>query len=261
MRTFALLGVILILAQTAAEAQSRHITKKPEIPLWVTNVPKDCFVGISVPCDSVEKARKKALESAIAQILQYMGAEYTLTHQSRLAPPYLNETLAFRAKWFVAFVQKYIKKMVLQEERQRYVCYVLVGLAPHRLEKLKRLSIGPKVSAVMIGKSEGQIKIKASEAVCVTAVITDYHIIMKTTNRHAKLISLFAWKIPESKTMDMVGVFVEPVILNGNTLMLSIPSPPQDHGLGSIIIGAKYETTIVLQGYDEAGRKLSVAVK
>jgi hypothetical protein len=261
MRTFVLLGVIFILAQTAAEAQSEHSTGKPAIPLWVTNVPKDCFVGISGPCNSVEKARKKALESAIAQILQYMGAEYTLTHESRLAPPYLNESLAFRAKWFVAFVQKYIKKMVLQEERQGYVCYVLVGLTPHQLENLKKLSIGPKVSAVMIGKSDCQIKIKASEAVGVTAVITDYQIKMITKNPHAKLISLFVWNVSETTTKDMSGVFEEPVILNENTLTFSIPTTDQNHGLGSLILGAKYETTIILHGYDEAGRKISVAVK
>jgi hypothetical protein len=261
MRTLALLGVILILAQTAAEAQSRHNMATPGIPLWVTNVPKDCFVGISEPCSNIEKARKKALESAIAQILQCMGAEYTLTHESRLAPPYLNESLAFRAKWFVAFVQKYIKKMVFEKGRQGYACYILVKLSHHQLEKLKRLSIGPKVSAVMIGKSDGQIKIKASEAVGVTAVITDYHVKMKTKNRHAKLISLFSWKIPESTTMDMGGVFVEPVTLRSNTVTFSIPSSHKNHGLKSIILGAKFETTITLHGYDEAGRKISVAVK
>ena len=94
---------------------------KPDIPLWVTHIPNDCFVGISEPCNTIEKARIKGIESAIAQILQFMGAEYTLNHESRLTPPYLNESLTYRAKWFVAFVQKNIKKMVLEKGRQGHV--------------------------------------------------------------------------------------------------------------------------------------------
>ena len=261
MRTFIFIGIILIAVQTSAEAQTVQSTNKPDIPLWVTHIPNDCFVGISEPCNTIEKARIKGIESAIAQILQFMGAEYTLNHESQLTPPYLNESLTYRAKWFVAFVQKNIKKMVLEKGRQGYVCYVLVKLAPDQLEKLKRLSIGPKVSAVIFGKTEGQIKIKASEAFGVTAVITDYHIKMITKNRHAKLISLFAWNVPESATSDISGVFHKPVTLNGNTLTFSIPNPNQDQGLNSIILGAKFETTITLHGYDEAGRKIDVGVK
>ncbi len=56
-----------------------------DMPEWVTHTPEDGFVGISRPCKSIDEARQQAIESALCQILQAMGAEYELKHESILS--------------------------------------------------------------------------------------------------------------------------------------------------------------------------------
>ena len=106
------------------------------IPDWVNRVPKDGFVGISGFCTSIEEARQQALHSAISQIVQNMGAEYTLSHESRIsggvqsAHHELTERLAYTARWFVSSVYENILESDIQETKGRYVCVVL-GRFPH----------------------------------------------------------------------------------------------------------------------------------
>ena len=46
------------------------------IPDWVKRSPKDCFVGSSGFCGSIEEARRQALHSAIGQIVQNVCASF-----------------------------------------------------------------------------------------------------------------------------------------------------------------------------------------
>jgi hypothetical protein len=55
---------------------------------WVTRIPENCFVGISLPSNSIQEARAGALDSAVSQFLQAMGAEYHLEYGSVIAEGY-----------------------------------------------------------------------------------------------------------------------------------------------------------------------------
>ena len=105
-------GTAILPPVPATSPPTQHIIAESaqpvKIPDWVNRVPKDGFVGISGFCSSIEEARQQALHSAVAQIVQNMGAEYTLSHDSRVsgdarsAHYELKERLAYTARWFVS---------------------------------------------------------------------------------------------------------------------------------------------------------------
>ena len=91
------------------------------LPYWVTNIPENAFVGISGPSRSIEEARQQAMNSAIGQILQAMGADYQLTHESVLSGNLdqsrheLKERLAYSARWLLDSVQQNARQYAFQE--------------------------------------------------------------------------------------------------------------------------------------------------
>jgi len=240
--------------------------QRMDMPEWVTHIPEDSFVGISRPCKSIEQARQQAIESALCQILQAMGAEYELTHESILSGNLhdsrhaLKERLAYTAKWFVRSVHQNIKKSDIRQIQGKYICFVLIDFPPAMIERLRKLTIGPKVAARIIEKKASQFVIEARENNNVEVFLTDYHLKMTTKNRHANIITLFAWKVPDSAIQEFGGVFDRKIILKEKAETINIPHPPLDASLRSLILGSETRMDIVLQGHDEIGRPLSLRV-
>ena len=109
-----------------------------DMPEWVTHIPANSFVGISKPCESIKEARQQAIEAALCQILQAMGAEYELTQESTLSGDLhasnhaLKERLAYTARWFIRSVHQNIKKSDFRQLQGKYVCPVLIDFPPAR---------------------------------------------------------------------------------------------------------------------------------
>jgi hypothetical protein len=196
-----------------------------------------------------------------------MGAQYRLTHVSTNAGTttrsynQLEETLTYTASWFIRSVQESIVKSEMYRNNHQYMYFVLVHCSPEKIMRLRKLNVGPKISAGIIEKHRDSLTIQARETNGVEATLTDYIVTIVGLNRHARLISLFAWKVSESTIRHMSGVFEKPIVLNANDRIISIPNPNPCHSIASIIIGAQFETAVTLNGYDEVGRKISVVVK
>ena len=100
--------------QRSSVSASEH--SLPEIPPWAVHIPEHSYVGISSPRPSIEEARQQALGSAIGQILQSMGADYHLSHESVLSGDLhsskyaLKESLSYTAKWLLNSVQQNIRQ-------------------------------------------------------------------------------------------------------------------------------------------------------
>ena len=98
------------------------------IPHWVIHPPKHGYVGISKPCDSIESARRHALDSVIIGILQAMGGEYTLKNQSTLSGDIrssdyvLNEKLNFSGNWFLQSIQQNITACSFEKHLGKNLC-------------------------------------------------------------------------------------------------------------------------------------------
>jgi hypothetical protein len=236
------------------------------IPAWAINAP-DAFVGISTPCSSIEEARQMALDSAIGQILQAMGAEYQLSHESVLSGDMnqssyeLKERLSYTARWLLNSVQQNIKQYAFQNVGNGHVCFVLVQIRPSELEKLKRLTMGAKLTARVIGTDGEQISIEASESNGVGVTLNEYRLTFAMTHTNARLITLFFWKVPQSDTKSIDGALVKRISLNNSSGNTVIPVSNGMNSLRSFIMGSKQDVSITLTGYDEIGRSVIVPVR
>ena len=237
------------------------------MPDWVTHIPEECFVGISRPCQAIEEARQDALNSAVTQILQAMGAEYSLHHTSSLtgnkkySHHELNESLTYTAKWFLRSVQQNIRKSHVQQIPDGYLCFVLINFPAARLERLRQLTIGPKVGArlVKVDNKKGMlIEVRENNHVGVT--LTDYQIEVTTENRHAALITLFAWKVPKCSHRNFKGLLDRKISIRGTSETFFIPTSSADTGFRKILLGSTSRVAIILRGYDEIGRELCFPV-
>ena len=240
--------------------------QKIEIPGWVTNIPVNGFVGISGLCESIEEARQQAFHSAISQILQAMGAEYNLSHKSifsgtaQHSQHKLRESLIYNSRWFVRSIQQNIVNSDIQQIKGRYICFVLINFSPEQLERLRKLTIGPMVSARIIKQSQDKLIIKVAENTGVKVTITNYTIQLITKNRHAGIITTFAWKVPESSTKNIEGTIDQKISVKENSQTLTIPCPSLGTNFEAFILGSENKMKVVLQGYDEIGRPISFPV-
>jgi hypothetical protein len=239
----------------------------PDIPAWAVHIPDHSYVGISSPRPSIEEARQQALGSAIGQILQSMGADYHLSHESVLSGDFhsskyeLKERLSYTAKWLLNSVQQNIRQYAFQHTDNGHVCFVLVRMTPLELEKLKRLTIGAKVSARLIGTKGGQVSVEVSESNGVGVTVTEYRLTAAIKHHHARLITLFLWKVPETDSITHEGALPNKISLKDSSGRTTIPVSNVTDRLKSILMGSKEDFSITLMGYDELGRPVSVSVK
>jgi hypothetical protein len=236
------------------------------IPAWVTHIPRHCYVGISRPCPSIETARHQALDSGISQVLQAMGADYHLIHRSLLsgnasyAHHALYEHLTYTSRWFIRSIQQSIKRSVIHQNRGNYICFLLLEVPPTTMDKLRRLSIGAKLSAHIITTHHDRLIIEVAEHHGVRVKITDYDLTITTRNHHAGIITLFAWKVPQRTSTMYHGAIPHPVCLNDSTQRVSIPNPSSRKDVSAYILGSQTTLHLLLQGSDELGRAVEVGV-
>jgi hypothetical protein len=236
------------------------------MPDWVTHIPEECFVGISRPCQAIEEARQDALNSAVTQILQAMGAEYSLYYTSSLtgnkkySHHELNESLTYTAKWFLRSNQQNIRKSYVQQIPDGYLCFVLIDFPAAKLERLRQLTIGPRVGARLVKAAKEGMLIEVRENNSVGVTLTDYQIEVTTQNRHAGLITLFAWKVPKCSHRNFKGLLNRKISIRGTSETFFIPTSSADTGFRKILLGSTSRVAIILRGYDEIGRELSFPV-
>ena len=241
-------------------------SKSLHIPSWVTNIPKHAFVGISNPCREIEKARQRAFDSVVSQILQTMGAEFSLTHTSLFSGNVsyshydLNERLTYTSKWFIHSIHQNIKNSDIQQIKGKYICFVLIDFPPAKIALLRKLTIGPKITARIVHKHHDRFIIEVREHNGVGVTLIDYYIMIKTKNCHAGIITMFAWKVPKISSQTFKGVIQHKVSIKSDSQNFSIPNPIPDTSFKNIILGSQNQIQILLRGYDEIGRKVEVIV-
>jgi hypothetical protein len=231
-----------------------------DIPSWAVRVPEHSFVGISRPCSSIEGARQQALDSA-------MGAEYYLSHESMLTGDLnqsrydLKEKLSYTARWLLNSVQQNVKEYAFRNTMTGNVCFALVQMLPSELDNLKRLTIGAKLTARVAGRTGEQATIEVTEANGVGATLIEYRISAETRYDHARLITLFFWKVPETENRIFDGALATRLFVRNGLARGVITMSDDRNPLRSLIMGSKQDLSITLTGYDEIGRPVSVPVR
>ena len=263
---------IIETAKLAPPVKAVKIIKRVEsepvrIPSWVTHPPKNSFIGISPTGKSIEIARRQAMNSSVGQILQAMGAEYSLSHVTvssgnlNHSKHELKERLRYTSKWFLRSIQQKIRECVFIKKQRGYICFILIRLSPSELGILRKLTIGSKVTARIVKNSGARVHIEIKELNGVSVTLTDFKITTKTINHHARMITLFAWKIPEGRTEINRGILDKSLYLKKTSGITTINFPLKRYSFKSLILGSKINMEIVLLGHDEIGRPVSVPVR
>lgn len=240
--------------------------QKIKIPDWVTNIPVNGYVGISGFSQSIEEARQHALNSAISQILQSMGAKYHLSHKSRLegnnssTKHELKEQLTYSAQWFVRAINENIKETDIQNVNGKYLCFLLVNLSPEKIENLRRLSIGPMIGARILQLTDECLIVEVWENNDVEISLADFEIELIDRNKHAKIITMFYWKIPDKEVQKIKGALEEKIVIKNCKARFAIPYHPPEQNVKTFFYGSERQIKILLHGHDEIGRPLSLPV-
>ena len=74
------------------------------------------------------------------------------------------------------------------------------------------------------------------------------------------MITLFAWKVPETATYGCEGNFRRKISVKGDSQTVTVPNPVKGADLKSIILRADTRLRLRLDGYDEIGRPVTVPV-
>jgi len=245
-----------------------QISHRPvPVPAWVLHTPENCFVGISPLCASVAEARDQAMSSAIAQVLQAMGAEYSLRSEARsqgtasTASHELKESLVFTARWLLREVQQGVRQTVIQEQASKYLAYVLLEAQPEHLERLRRLTMGPRLSARVLRTEGDSVALEVRESGGVAVTLTSFRMAAKTRHEHARLITLFAFKVPEASHWEQDGGLPSPLRIKGSAAAENFPKPSQEIGIKALALGSSTSLALTLTGFDEIGRPVSVTTQ
>jgi hypothetical protein len=95
----------------------------------------------------------------------------------------------------------------------------------------------------------------------VGVTITEYQMTAAIRNNHARLITLFLWKVPETATASYEGALPNRLSLNKSSGRIIIPLSNVGGSLKSFLMGSREDISITLTGYDEIGRQVSVPVR
>ena len=109
-----------------------------KVPSFVTNIPPDHFLGISMPSNSLAEARKSAIDDVIRQIMAGMGMEYSHQYVNRISGNVRNplqvidDKLSGHSHGFIQDVQaSALESCWLINATGRYI-FFYSGLLPYR---------------------------------------------------------------------------------------------------------------------------------
>lgn len=90
---------------------------------------------------------------------------------------------------------------------------------------------------------------------------TEYRMEINKIHRHAGIITLFIWKVPGFSKQNYEGVMEQKICLKGDTQTFNIPHHTLASNFKYLILGTETQMKIVLKGYDEISRQLSVTIQ
>ena len=121
--------------------------------------------------------------------------------------------------------------------------------------------MGPKVTARVVRRTTDGLDIELTETNGVKATFTSYTATVETRNRNAQMITLFAWKVPESHTRKTRGGIQNGIVVKSGSKRFTIPAMnPETGGFKAAILRADSRLSLTLEGYDEIGRPVSISV-
>ncbi len=249
-----LVSIILVLAWTDCGAQMRRLT-----------VPRDHYLGISPPCESVAEAKEKALRDVICQVLRTMGAEYNLRFDSHITMDSdrisrnLEEKFIYKASGLISELEQHIVSASYHRFKHGVVYEMLVHFPERLIKKMQRLSRGAKV----IAKKVDHDTIELTEVNGVAVMLTEAEIVVTKRHKNAPFLNYYVMKVSDGSTNTYRRAFKKPVALKkGIVWHVSHPvsGKRNKRSLVNFILGTERTESAVFIGVDEVGRPVRVPV-
>jgi len=235
-----------------------------EVPLFVTNVPKEHFAGISEPLNSLAKARKSAIDNVIQQILGSIETKYDYKYFNRVygnirnIQRVIDDKLSGTAHGIVLDVERNIvNSFWLMDGSGKFVYFVLVYYPEQKIREMRRLSKGAQVIASVTSNQNGHVRLKISEINGVEVTMSSADIKIRKRNKFAKAVTLFLWRVP-SGSVQNYSVNLDPVKVCGNSKHTELSLDKIRKKLADYLLGADFERIVMLKGHDEIGRPISI---
>lgn len=230
------------------------------LPSYAIHPPKDHFVGISPPADSIHTAKRLAIADATDQILGSIDSQISSYFGEIVkGTPYnpkrlISSNFKENRQGIVLDVERSIVRSDCIHENDRFVCFVLVRYPQNKIERMRTLSKGAKVTLEVVQQTSDSLTIRVTEHNGVEVLLTDLDIRVQQTNRYASLISYYVVHVPKSssRTIHRTLGFK----LKGNSRTIKIPLTSSS--IGDIFLGAECRAIIRLKGTDELGRDITL---
>jgi hypothetical protein len=239
-------------------------TNALKVPSYLTDIPPGHFTGVSVPSDSLAKARRSAIGDVIRQILGSIGVQYNhhyfdeITGNVRNPRRVINDRLSGTAHGILLDVEKNIVQNNWSNDTfGKYVYFVLVYYPEKKIREMRRLSKGAKVIATVVSKNDNYVELRVSEVNGVSVVISKAEVTIIKKNKFAKIITLFFWKVP-LRIQNTASFPLEPIEMCSNSANIQQPINISGKNLVDYLLGSDFERFVVFTGHDEIGRAIAV---
>lgn len=242
------------------------IEYKLQVPLFLANIPRGHFAGISIPCNTLSDARKSSIDDAARQILSAVSAEYTYQYLDRVSGSVRNpsrqvdDRLSKVAKGIVLGVEQGVVKSSWSKDASgRYVYFILVMYPDKKISEMRRLSRGAKIIGTVVQNGNGGAEVCVTEVNGVAATLSSIDVNIRKVNRYAGFISHYIWKVPTG-TEATFSQAIAPLIVCGSSSNIRFRLPGNEKQFSDYLLGADPDVKAIIKGTDEIGREVTVKV-
>ncbi len=238
-----------------------------ELPDFMLRIPPGHFAGVSVPCDNFRKAKESAVADVAAQILGCINAKYNHIYQSTFSGSpqspqmKISDDLQKTASGIILDIEKQIvRSLYSRNSFEKHVIFILVKYPDAKIQEMRRLSKGSRlsVSVESISGSQAQIKVTESNGVSVTlgAIKGTIH----KTYSFARFYNFCIWKVPY-ESQHSFSIAVGPISVYENSIMLELNIRQLGKDWTDWLLGASTAVTFEIKGFDEIGRPVRAFCK
>ena len=238
-----------------------------EMPGFMRNVPPGHFAGVSVACNSLQKAKSSSLLDVAKQILGCIDGKYDYAYKSKITgspkSPRINiqDTLEKTASGIVLDIDRHIVRSSYSRDNfGNYIFFALVNYPRTKILEMRRLSKGSNLTASILSRSGSKLIIKVSESNGVAVTLASIQGTINKTNQFAPFYRFCIWKVPYG-SQDTFSITIDSVQVQGNSKMLKLDIQKLKKDWKDLILGAVTTVSFTVTGFDEIGRPVKAPFK
>ena len=213
-------------------------------------------------------ARDKALREVLCQVLRSVGAQYSLKFDSSVVMKNgtggdrvsrrVSEKFHYSSSAFLSEIEKNIVSSSYRRGVSGGFMYrILVYFPPRLIERARRLSLGAKVVARVVGG--GVIEVREVNGVKV--MLNEYSVRIDERNRHAGFLNYYVMSVSGGGSRTFKRAFSDVVVLvGGQVKRVKVMVPTSRVGLKGLVLGTTRSVMVSILGTDEVGRVVRVQV-